>query len=313
MGNKVKINIKYFLGKEKSKELLLKLSKECILDTTTEELDLADMEVYSIFKPILVSIGITRNDYMSNQRLRNNYRQLLFSLYKELSGSEEITNQHQEQKEKNINIDDFGKAIHDITVFWSKLFTATREKEEINTGEYISDLSLKEFCLLDEEVREKVFKISAEENFPLDYKIYKAFKRQIVVTEDITFLEFIQNKELKEAYRHKLSFVKNALSNKNNASVTDNEALEKITHESKHWYEFLEAAESVMPNGKEVFVSLQPLETFALLTVADKHAMEEKLSKLPMARRTMENNEDNWISAFVSMSRQIEDIKEVKR
>lgn len=102
MENKVKINIKYFLGKEKSKELLLKLSKECILDTTTEELDLADMEVYSIFKPILVSIGITRNDYMSNQRLRNNYRQLLFSLHKELSGSEEITNQHQEQKEKKL-------------------------------------------------------------------------------------------------------------------------------------------------------------------------------------------------------------------
>lgn len=312
MENKVKINIKYFLGKEKSKEILLKLSKDAHIEAATEELDLADMETYSIFKPLLSPIGITRNDYMSNHRLRNNYRQLLFSLYKER------TKQLNDQKEKNIDIDEFGRTIHDITVSWYKLFSATGEKkDETNTGQYISGLSLKEFCQLDEDARKKLLKISSEEKFPLDYEIYKAFNKELEITKDVNFLEFIQNEELKEDYRHKLSFVKEALSHQNNAKVTDKEALERITHESKNWCEFIEAAEIVLPNGKEIFTSVQPLETFALLTDADKKALEDKLARIPIERRIMKNkkkdSDDDWIQTFVNVSKQKEDTKAVKR
>lgn len=312
MENKVKINIKYFLGKEKSKEILLKLSKDTHIDAATEELALADMETYSIFKPLLAPIGITRNDYMSNHFLRNSYRQLLFSLYKER------TNQYQLQKEKNTDIDEFCRTIHDITVSWYKLFSATREEiNETNTGQYISGLSLKEFCQLDEETRKRILKISSEEKFPLDYKIYKAFNKELVITKDVSFLEFIQNEELKEDYRHKLSFVRKALSNQNGSQVTDKEALERITRESKNWCEFIEAAEIVLPNGKEVFTSVQPLETFALLTDADKRALEDKLSRIPIERRIIRNkkadNNYDWTQTFVNVAKQIEDTKVVKR
>lgn len=287
MGNIVNANIQYFFTRGKGKDTLLKLSRTTSSDKY-DNIDLADMEVYSIFKPILAACGYTRQRFIDSNYQRKAYRELALSLCRKFRrNKEKYKDVYPEAYDRNgeLSIDGFSRLLNTITTDWSKVYmNASPDDQEQTYGQRLAGLSLERFILLDKETRRGLVKKSTEKEYPVDYAIYKAFQRDIEDTKKISFHEYIYDEEKKTEYRQKLNYVKRELELQRNRPLTISETVTHISKASDEWYDFITTADMIMQNGKQEFARETPLERFCLLSEADRHQLEHKLLDTSLQR-----------------------------
>ncbi len=273
MKNNIKVNIQYFLSRGMSKDLLLKTAQEGIY-TEEESLANADMEVYSIFKPILSACHISRTDYMNKITLKQSYMKVFTTLYKEYRKS-------QKEKNEELSIDELGKKINSISAAWSKVYTnANRDNKENKNGLELDEISFIDFYHLDEETRKKLTKVASERIYSYDYSIYQAYKRELKDIKEIEFIDFIQNNSLKEEYRQKTERVRKRLEEQEKKEVSITQAIDKVKSSSKEWYEYIASADIAIPANSKMFSREYPLEIFCVMAKDEKRKIEDEVNNL---------------------------------
>ena len=282
MRNNIKVNIQYFLSRGLSKDLLLKTAKEGIY---LEEQTLADMEVYSIFKPILSVCHIPRTDYMSKITLKQAYMKVFTMLYKEYRKS-------QKEKNEEVSIDELGKKINSISASWSKVYAnASSENKETKNGLELDEISFLEFYHLDEQTRKNLAKIASEKTYSSDCSIYQAYKRELKDIKEVEFIEFIQNNSLKEQYRQKTEMVRKTLEEQEHKEVSTTRAIAKVKSSSKEWYEYIASADIAIPSNSKTFSKEYPLERFCIMTKEEKRKIEDKVNNLVLDKIKKQKDE----------------------
>lgn len=119
-----------------------------------------------------------------------------------------------------------------------------------------------------------------------DSKIYEAFKPYLLDMQEITLEQFMSDKELRKSYREKFLTIKSKLQKirKTSNQLSDEQCLIHISKSCREWQDFIiTAKENTLDNG-ESFIKRTPLDSYIIMTPAEKMSLEEQLISAAVER-----------------------------
>ncbi len=285
----LKSYIQHYLNRERSQELLLKRAT-AKYGMTYQDSDFADMELYTTFRPIHAVNSISEADYMKTEFYKEAYMNVYIKMYKQFKRHPEEYSQYYQDIYDNtgeININEFNNLLNRISNDWAKFYSKSNKYHRTPApGIQLKNIALSEFFCLNPETRKNLSKIAQEKTFAQDCEIYTAYQPEIEGLKGISFIEFIQNKDLKAEYRQKTSWLAAELEEKKKEPVKFEDVMHKVSYASKEWVEFIECMDEAVENGGKFFATKYPLEKFSLKDKEEKQKLQRIVTQLTVAKIT---------------------------
>lgn len=271
--------------------------KTGIMHASSLQLEMADRYVYEAFQPILEEDGLTKKDFLNNNKVKRNYRTAYINLlYTTRRNPQNFIQEYPNlfSEDGTVNIREFTTMTNDISKKWIEF--KNNIKENPSKEQYLDrlreEVTYGGFFATNSKMRSLLMTASRDQNRAEDRNTFKSLEAYITKKESVDYQQFMDSPELRELYRKKYLTIKAELQQKENPArnsyETADEAIQRI---SQKWTSIATVSEDISKGVYERFVTSYPIETFSQLTPLEIDNLDNQTLKLMQRFREQKNQQ----------------------